>query len=72
VTSSGNAVAEVGGGAALYANPLSVEDIAQKVLQLFEDKQVRKQQISQGLERVKNFSWIRAAEEIYQILVSSP
>lgn len=70
VASLGNSLEEVGGGAALYAHPLRVDDIAQKAVYLLQNEHVRKQKIMLGLERVKLFSWKRTAEEIYQVFSS--
>lgn len=54
---------EVGGDAALYADPLSEADIAEKLGMLWEDAPLRERLRAKGLERVKEFSWDRCAEE---------
>ena len=54
---------EVGGDAALYADPLSETDIADKLSLLWEDEALREKLKKKGFERVKLFSWDRCAEE---------
>ncbi|HWQ60551.1 MAG TPA: glycosyltransferase family 1 protein [Candidatus Fimivivens sp.] len=54
---------EVGGDAALYADPLSETDIAEKLSTLWDDASLRERLREKGLERVKRFSWDRCAEE---------
>jgi glycosyltransferase involved in cell wall biosynthesis len=61
---------EVGKDAVLYTDPFDVEEIAQKVLQLIQNEELRKEKIAQGLKRVKLFLWRKAAEEIYHVLDS--
>ncbi len=54
------ALREVGGEAALYADPASAEDIAAQIgAALNEEKRI--EMIKRGLERVKNFSWGKTA-----------
>ena len=67
---SGNltSLPEVAGDAALFCDPLSVEDIADKLM-LISQNTVLKTQLSQkGLERSKQFSWDKAAEEVWKVL----
>ncbi|MBI2072180.1 MAG: glycosyltransferase family 4 protein [Gemmatimonadetes bacterium] len=59
---------EVCGDAALYCNPLSVEDIVAKVLRLATDKALRARLSSMAPARAANFTWDRAAEAVAQIL----
>ena len=67
VTSSSSALPEVGGDAALYVNPLEVEDITRKVSAALQDESLRKKLVERGLRRVKEFSWRRAAEATMQV-----
>jgi len=59
---------EVGGEACLYIDPLNVEDIANKILELLQNQELRKKEIELGLERVKNFGWEKCAGETFKIL----
>jgi len=60
---SASSLPEVGGDAALYADPHIGSDIAAKLSLLWEDADLRERLCSKGLERVKLFSWDRCAEE---------
>lgn len=63
ITSNVSAMPEVGGEAALYADPYSTDDIRDKLKLLLNDKSLREEKIKKGLERVKEFSWEKAANE---------
>lgn len=60
---------EVGGDAALYADPHVDGDIAKKLLMLWEDEKLRDLLRARGRERVKLFSWDRCAEETLSYIV---
>lgn len=62
-----SAMPEVAGEGALLADPFSVEDIADKLLQLEQDEALYRQQVDYGLERVKHFSWRNSAEALLNI-----
>lgn len=63
LTGSISSLPEVGGDAALYADPHIENDIARKLLMLWSDETLRKLLSERGRERVKLFSWDRCAEE---------
>jgi glycosyltransferase involved in cell wall biosynthesis len=67
VTSSSSSLPEVGGEAALYVDPTDPADIARKVAVAAEDNRVRQRMIQQGLARVREFTWRRAAEETCRV-----
>lgn len=67
VTSNISSMPEVGGDAALYADPYSVESIREKLDVLICDKRLREDLIKKGLSRVKLFSWANAAEQTVQV-----
>ncbi|MBI2599825.1 hypothetical protein HYW43_02825 [Candidatus Daviesbacteria bacterium] len=58
---------EVGGDAALYVDPYSVDDIKKKLKLLINDQDLRREKIKKGLERVKQFSWEKAARETAEV-----
>jgi glycosyltransferase involved in cell wall biosynthesis len=68
IASKGTALPEVGGEAAVYADPLVVKDFASKIVLLIKDENLRKQQINLGWQRVKDFSWQKTAGQTWQIL----
>jgi glycosyltransferase involved in cell wall biosynthesis len=59
---------EVCEDAALYINPFSVEDIAEKLLQIAGDEALREKLRTAGLQQAQRFSWDKAAEEMARIL----
>jgi len=56
LTSSVSCMPEVCGDAALYVDPYDVEDIADKITMMINDKELRKRLITKGYERAKIFS----------------
>jgi len=67
LTAPGGSLEEVGGDAALYANPHDTDDIRAGLLRLIEDERLRNQLSAKGLQRAKQFSWERAASEVAQV-----
>ncbi len=67
VTSCTSSLPEVGGEAALYIDPHDPSDIAEKILRAVEDEDLRKKMIAQGLARVRDFTWRRAAEATLRV-----
>ena len=53
---------EVGGEAALYVDPHNAADIAQKVVQAVEDRELRADLVQKGRVRASEFTWRRTAE----------
>ena len=71
VAATGSCLEEAGGEGALYANSLDVNDLADKILRVLVDKDLRKQLIEAGRKHVKQFSAERIAgkfNELYQKL----
>lgn len=58
---------EVSGGAALLVDPYNYKEIAQVMYDVLSDIDLRKKLIAAGLENVKNFSWLKAAEQTLQL-----
>lgn len=67
---SGNlsALPEVAGEAALYVDPLLVEEIADSFFSLENDEKTRLRLIKLGLERAKLFSWDFTAAKVWKVL----
>lgn len=69
VTSNVSSLPEIGGEAALYADPFNVDEIKNKVKQLMGDDDLRKKLVGEGFKQAKKFSWEKCAKEtagIYQ------
>jgi len=67
VTSNTSSMPEIGGPDAILVNPESVNEIAQKLLQLETDSNFYERQRAIGLERVKLFSWEKTASELLSL-----
>ena len=69
---SGNltSLPEVGGEAALYCDPLDVNDICSKMIQLENDKELQKNLIEKGLKRAAEFSWQKSADIIWEEIIA--
>lgn len=63
LTSNLSSLPEVAGGAALLADPYSIEDIASNMYTLFSDSTLRALLRAKGLERAKFFTWQRTAQQ---------
>jgi len=68
ITSNVSSLPEAGGDAALYCDPNSAQDIADKIEQVITDKKLRESMIEKGYAQVKKFSWEKAAREVVSIL----
>ena len=72
ITSNTSSLPEVGGKAAVYVNPLSIESIVKGLEKVLEDKNLQKKMIKEGLKQSRKFNWEKSAEQtikIYQDLV---
>jgi glycosyltransferase involved in cell wall biosynthesis len=58
-----SALPEIGGDAALYFDPKNPEDIAEKIIRILEDEELRQSLRSRGIERARAFRWEKTAEE---------
>lgn len=63
VCSRAASLPEVGGEAALYFDPMSVDDIAEKIGQIVSSERLREELRSRGFVNVQHFSWTLAAQE---------
>jgi len=61
---------EVGGDAAIYCDPFDIKSIADGIRELDQNDLLRTELAKKGLERAKLFSWDKAAEKIWQIIMS--
>lgn len=61
---------EIYGDAAHYFNPLDVDDIAEKVSRVINDKKLKGELIIKGKEHVKRYSWRKMAKQTLDIYES--
>ena len=67
ITSNCSSMPEVAGDAALYVDPVSTESIAQAMVKISNDEQLRLKLIAAGKERNKQFTWKRTAEKVVDV-----
>ncbi|MBI3103817.1 glycosyltransferase family 4 protein [Candidatus Daviesbacteria bacterium] len=67
VSSNAGALLEVGGDGAIYFDPASPEDMADKIDQVLNDKNLQVELIEKGQKRVKLFSWKSLAEQTLEV-----
>ena len=67
ITANVTAMPEVAGEAAILANPLNVEEIAQAVRRLYAHSDQRRALIRKGLERSSQFTWENTAEQVARV-----
>lgn len=70
IVSNTSAMPEIAGNGALFCDPYSEQDIANKILSLENDSNLYQQQVEYGKERVKLFSWEKAANKLLDIIHS--
>ncbi len=67
VSSNATCLPEVYGDAAVYFDPLDVDDMAQKIQEVLSDDQLRKELIKKGYAQAKKYSWHRMAEQTLEV-----
>jgi glycosyltransferase involved in cell wall biosynthesis len=68
ISSNAASLPEVCGDAVLYIDPHSPEDIAEKIRQVLSDDSLRNELKRKGLERAREFSWEKCADEFWEII----
>ncbi len=68
ITSNISSLPEVGGDAALYIDPLNVNDIKKNLELIIQNSELRQKLIKKGYEQVKKFSWEKTARETLSAL----
>jgi glycosyltransferase involved in cell wall biosynthesis len=63
VSSNASCIPEVCGDAAYYFNPHSAKDMADKIGEVLDDKELRKGLVEKSRQQVKKYSWHKMAEE---------
>lgn len=70
VVSQAASLPEVCGDAALYCDPLNVDDIASKIHEVLSDNTLRKTLITRGYDRVNKFDWNVTAQKYVEYIES--
>lgn len=68
ITSNVTSMPEVAGDAAILVDPLNVNDIAQAMLNIFQDSELRAGLIEKGLSRASQFSWEQSAKDFWNVI----
>lgn len=71
MTSSAACLPEVAGGGALIVDPLSVGSIADGMIRIVSDDELRRRLRERGTANIKRFSWRRAAEQTRDVLLAA-
>jgi len=66
--SNAASIPEVCGDAAVYFDPYSSKDIAEKISKVLEDEPLRNGFIQKGLERARLFTWERCVSETVEVI----
>ncbi|MFN4227336.1 MAG: glycosyltransferase family 4 protein [Candidatus Ratteibacteria bacterium] len=67
ITSNVSSMPEVAGDAALLINPEDEDDIANAILKLVENRELRENLVKKGFERVKLFTWENTAKQTLKV-----
>lgn len=66
ICSNTTSLPEVGGDAVLYADPFSVSEIKDAMVNLFHDKELRESLIERGFRQKEKFSWDKTADLVWR------
>lgn len=69
IVSNTSSMPEVAGDAGLLVDPTDVEDIANKMEQIYKDETLRSKLIANAQQQVKKFSWDQSAERLWNCLM---
>jgi glycosyltransferase involved in cell wall biosynthesis len=68
IAHNGSCYPEVLNGAGLLVDGTNEEQVGEAMFKVYENKELREELIKKGLERAKQFSWEKTAEETYQFI----
>ena len=71
LTSQNSSMQEVAGEGALYFDPTDHVDIADKMMTIYKDEGLRKQLVEKGMKSAEKYSWERAADEFWEIILKT-
>ena len=67
LTSNNSALKEIAGEVAVKVNPMDIASISSGLLQLYRNEELRNDCRQQGINRVKEYSWEKAAHKLYNV-----
>ena len=68
VASNAASIPEVCGDAALYFNPLNIENIAENILKVIQDNELKNTLIHKGFDQVAEYSWEKSANKLINVI----
>jgi glycosyltransferase involved in cell wall biosynthesis len=71
ITSSVGCLPEIGGTAALYADPHQPEAIAEQMMRLFKDENLREELIHKGRIQAASYTWESTADALWQLILQA-
>lgn len=71
VSSDATCLPEIYGQAALYFNPLSTEDMSEKIDRVLSDGTLRLELVKKGYERAKRYSWHKMASQTHRVYLDA-
>lgn len=71
ITSANSSMQEITHKAALYSDPSNFNDIADKMMLLYKDENLRKKMTQKGKEIADQYSWDRTAEAVWQTVLKT-
>ncbi len=71
IVSNTTALPEVVGEAGLQVDPVSIEELADAIVRIVEDGELRARLARRGIERARRFTWDRAAEATLRVLTEA-
>jgi glycosyltransferase involved in cell wall biosynthesis len=71
LTSKGSSMEEISADAALYFDPVQVNDIAEKLMLIYKDEALRKSLIEKASVVARNYSWQRTSELMWNAIIEA-
>jgi glycosyltransferase involved in cell wall biosynthesis len=71
LTSAGTSMQEIGEDAALYFDASSHTDMAEKLMLIYKDEELRKSLIQKGKAIAKKYSWKKSAELLWECILKA-
>ncbi len=71
ITSNVTSLPEIAGDAALFVNPLNINEIKNAMLKLYNDKALQKDLIEKGIIQKQKFSWDKSADLLWQSMLKT-
>ena len=67
LAASGSCLEEAGGGGAIYANPFKIDDITEKLREIWTNETLQKELVKNGSQHVKQFAAPHIAKQLVEI-----